>query len=207
VDQYPVLWNFDNFIWISMPSDESAAGEKSVTLAYHPETGSFYKTDLPVRDVAVYRWEARTKLAFAGSPFYGELDNGAGADPKVFSYDKATTSDSDGNITPGSQDIAWRVRFGWWSFSTLRAQRRIRRVWSLVKAATQSVTLIARKDYSDSTVKTTVRTSNGTVQHLEGEWFADSHAVNFQLSGTKAPAVVHGMAVHTQPRRMRYHTG
>jgi hypothetical protein len=41
--------------------------------------------------------------------------------------------------------------------------------------------------------------------HIEGEWFADSHAVCFELSGDAGPVTVHGIAVETQPRRDRYH--
>lgn len=209
VDQYPVMWVWDDFIWVSMPSVETTAA-KSVTLVYHPTTASWYYTNLPVRDVAIYRDAGRTHLAMALSPFYGELDN-SGSDPKIYQYKKTVNSDADGNISESATEIAWLARLGWWSFATLRQQRRIRRAWALVKSgATQTVTILARKDYSDSTAKSTARavTSGGGVQHLEGEVFADCHAINYQVSGTKAPAVVHGIAVHTQRRRdMRYHSG
>jgi hypothetical protein len=203
------MWVWDDFIWVSMPSVETTAA-KSVTLVYHPTTASWYYTNLPVRDVAIYRDAGRTHLAMALSPFYGELDN-SGSDPKIYQYKKTVNSDADGNISESATEIAWLARLGWWSFATLRQQRRIRRAWALVKSgATQTVTILARKDYSDSTAKSTARavTSGGGVQHLEGEVFADCHAINYQVSGTKAPAVVHGIAVHTQRRRdMRYHSG
>ena len=208
VDQYPVMWKWDGFIWISMPSVETTAA-KSVTLAYHPQTGSWYYTNLPVRDVAVYRDAGRTHLLMALSPFYGELDE-SGSYPKLFQYKKTTTSDNDGLIANGGVEIAWRVRFAWLSFATLRQQRRIRRAWALIKSgAAQTITILACKDYSDSTAKSTARAvTTSVVQHLEGEVFADCHAVNYQLSGTKAPVTVHGYAVHTQRRRdMRYHSG
>jgi hypothetical protein len=207
-DQYPVMWKWDGFIWISMPSVETTAA-KSVTLAYHPLTASWYYTNLPIRDVAVYRDAGRTHLAVALSPFYGEIDE-SGSYPKVCQYKAETTSDYNGNISAAAVDIAWRVRFAWWSFATLRQQRRIRRAWALVKAgAAQTITILARKDYADGTAKSTARAvTTSVVQHLEGEVFADCHAVNYELSGSKAPVTIHGVAVHTQRRRdMRYHSG
>lgn len=207
-DQYPVLWEWDGFIWISMPSIETTAA-KSVTLVYHPPTGSWYYTNLPVRDVAKYRDTGRTHLAMALSPFYGNLDDGGGVHPRIYQYKRDITQDANGATSEAAADIAWRVRFGWLSFATLRQQRRIRRAWALVKGPAQTWTILARKDYSDSTAKSTARVSAVTgVQHLEGEVFADCHAVNYELSGTKAPTIIHGYAIHTQRRRdMRYHSG
>jgi len=208
VDQYPTMWKWDGFIWISMPSVETTAS-KSVTLVYHPTTASWYYTNLPIRDTATFRDAGRTHLMCALSPFYGEIDD-TGSDPQLFQYKSTNTSDASGNVTPSSVDIAWRVRFGWLSFATLRQQRRIRRAWALVKAgAAQTITILARKDYSDSTAKSTTRAVvTSVVQHLEGEVFADCHAVNYEVSGTKAPVSLYGYAIHTQRRRdMRYHSG
>jgi hypothetical protein len=207
VDQYPVVWPFDGFIWISMPSDENST-DKYVTLAYHVETGSWYYTNLPVKDTAFYRETGKTLLSMVPPPSYGELD-GAGTVPKLYQYIRTLTADADGLISEGSSDIAWRARFGWWSFSTLREERRIRRVWALLRAATsQTISIVARRNYSDTAVATTTRTALGaTPTHYEGEVIQDSHAVSYEVSGTKAGAAVFGFAVQTQPRRTRYHTG
>jgi hypothetical protein len=198
-EQDVVMWAFDRFIWMSLPS--STVSEKYVTLAYEVATGSFWKTNLPVLDIARYRDEGMSKLAFV--PPKGYLETAS--DPQVYRYG-AVDDDHDGTIAGAQTPIVWRARMAWWSFSTLRQQRRIRKVWALIKVVAQTVTIKGRKDYDDTTVKTTARVvSTAVPQHIEGEWFADSHAVSFEVSGTNAPAEVLGFAVETQPRRNRYH--
>lgn len=197
-DRDPELHKFDGFIFISLPAAGHA--EPHVTLAYHPETKSFWKTNIPMLAGVTYNDAGVTKFAFSSPPTYGDGKS------YVMLY---RTQDTDDNavLSQTNVPIAWNVRFSWWPFGTLREQRRIRKVWALVRGAAQTVTLKARRDYSDTVVKTTNRVLATSVypQYIEGEWFADSHAVNFEVSGTAAPAAVFGASVKTESRRARYH--
>ena len=58
----------------------------------------------------------------------------------------------------------------------------------------------------DGTKTTTV--SGARPQYIEGEWVPDCHSIQFQLSSSSQnAAVIHGLSVETEPRRLRYHTG
>ena len=196
----PVMWSYGGFIWFSIP--DPSASVKHVTIAYDPGTASFWKTNLPVEDAATYRHEGVTNLAFGAPASYGSDRS------LLYQYDHASAGDQDdsGADAYAATDIAWNARLAWWPFSTVRQQRRIRRVWAIIQGV-MTFSILARRDYSDTTVKTTTRAvTASSPTYIEGEWFADSHSVNFELSSTKAPAVVLGVGVETQPRRNRYHT-
>ena len=198
----PELVAFDGFLFITL-MQSSHSTEKSVTLVYHPATASFWKTNLPMLATSIYRDLGVDKLAFAAPPDYGQ------GYALIYRYhDGSTTDDSGAGNQTAATAIAWRARLPWWAFGTIREERRIRKVWSLVRGASQNVSLISRRNYSDSAVTTTVRAVNtSNAVFIEGEWFKDSHAVNFEVSGTAAPAAVYSLAVDTQRRRPRYHTG
>lgn len=199
--QYPRCWEWGPYIFTSF---NGYADDNYVTVAYHPETASFWYTNLPVRDVTKSFQNKTEQLFFCTDPNYGD------GSLLVQQYDHATAADTDdsGNETAGTaSEIAWHVRTGWWPFGLLREQRRIRRVWAVVKGVAQTFTLVAYRDWVESAAETTTLASTTTTpQHMEGEWFADSHAVSFKLSGTKGAAVVYGIAVDTEPRRHRYHS-
>lgn len=196
----PVMWSFGGFVWFSVPDSSMSS---YVTIAYDPDTASFWKTNLPVEDAAVYRHEGVNKLAFGAPITYGSTRS------LVYQYDHPTANNQDdtGLDVYAGTGIAWNARMSWWPFGTVRQQRRIRRVWALVRGwAGLQFTIKARRDYSETVVKSTNRTPNvADPVYIEGEWFADSHAVNFELSASSAPATVLGIGVDTQPRRDRYH--
>ena len=79
-------------------------------------------------------------------------------------------------------------------------------MWAVVKGSL-TFTLSWFRDWDDDdTGDTTTVVTAETPVHIEGEWFPDSHAVSFEVSGEEAPATVYGIAVQTEPRRARYHT-
>ncbi len=149
------------------------------------------------------------RFYFASHLSYGE------SKAIVYQYDHISSTsgglnvDDTGAAVAATANIAWSARTAWWPFGTLREQRRVRRIWAIVKGAVnQVVTLVARRDWVESDVTTTNRTlAVATSVHIEGAVMADSHAVSFSISGTNAPSVLQGIAVDTQPRRARYHTG
>lgn len=178
----PELWQWHDRVWISMPRTSSDV----VTYVYDPRYKSWWKTDLPVATANVQRRDGVPKMYF--SP--------PGTTSPVYTY----TGDTDNGTA-----IAWNAKTAWWPFSSFRAQRRIRRVWALVKG-TMTHTITAYKDWSSSAAKTTNRAVSGSDStFIEGEWFADSHAVAFKVSGPSAPAALYAVAVQTEPRRARHH--
>jgi hypothetical protein len=198
----PEVWAFHGFIWFSIPdASASAADDKHLTIAYHPESGSFWRTNLPVLTAKTFRIEGVSRMAFGAPSTYGTSRD------LLYEYAHASASDDDddGAATAGATSIAWNARTAWWNFSTFRQDRRIRRVWAIVKGAA-TYTITAYRNWSDSSVESEARVVSGSdPTHIEGEWMADSHAVSFKVSGTVAPASLIGIAVDTEHRRTRYH--
>jgi hypothetical protein len=176
----PQMWVMDGQIWIALPK-----GGTYITVVYDPRLQSFWQTNLPVQAAHMARAEGIPNLYFAA------------ASTEVRKY----STDKDGTST----EIAWNLRTTWWPFGVLRQERRIRRVWAVVKGV-MTYTLSAFREWDESTAVTATRVVGGTnPTHIEGKWLADSRAVQLVLSSTKAPARVYGLAVHTEPRRIRYH--
>jgi hypothetical protein len=196
----PQVWHYDDRVWISLP--DSSASEKHWTLVYDPKAASFWKTNLPVLAARPSRSAGVQHLYFSAPPTYGVSDD------LVYEYDHDDAGDQDDTAadTYAAVDIAWHFRTAWWPFGVHREQRRIRRWWMIVKGAI-TFTQAWYRDWNDSdtgSVARAVAVSYPT--HIEGEWFADSHAVSFKLSGTEGPATINGIAVDTELRRSRYHT-
>ena len=197
----PMVYAYDDRIWVSLPLISAAAGSKYWTLVYDPRTGGIYKTDLPVCAMTTHRIGGVPKLWFAPPDGYGAYND------YLFQYDHATQPSKDDTAadTVAVADIAWYATTAWWPFGLLREQRRIRRVWALVKGAL-TYTIKAYRDWVTTEETTEDRTvSATTATHIEGEYMRDSHAISLRVSGPSAPAVLYGMAVDTQPRRTRYH--
>lgn len=204
------LWEYDDRVWISLPKTDDS--DPNVVLVYDPRYSSWWKTNLPILCAQKMGKDedGKPRLYFATLPNYGAHKT------IVMEYDSSSATvsgediDDDASTSGAAVSIPWRVRTSWWPFGLVHAERRVRRTWALVRAdKSQTVTITPRKDWVESdiasaTVGTTVASS--TPIYIEGKWFADSHAVNFKVSGTKAPAAVYGIAVHTEPRRARYHT-
>jgi hypothetical protein len=193
----PTLVSHGEYVFCSVP----VAGNSTPnwTMVYHPPTGSFWLTDLPIADaVDVSKDAGQEDMYFVTPRAYG-YDN-------VYKLGAATTDDVGGS-TLTTTAVTWRMRSSWLPFSTLRSERRIRRTWALIKGAL-TYTLTAYRNYNDSDSYVTTRTETATYPaHIEGQVIPDSHAIAFQVSGSGVTKVL-GLAVDTEPRRpMRYHTG
>lgn len=200
----PMVVDFEDRIWVSLPYASASAGEKYWTLVYEPRSGGIYKTNLPVGAMQVARHNGVTRLYFSAPDGYGTNND------YVFQYDHASAADTDDTAvdTYAGTAITWFGTTAWWTFGVHRAERRIRRTWAVVKGAV-AYTLRHYRNWNDSdTGSTSTTLAVSYPAHVEGDYFADAHAVSFKLSGTTAPATVYGISVETQPRRFRrYHTG
>jgi hypothetical protein len=106
------------------------------------------------------------------------------------------------------EPISWGMRTSWFSFGTLNEQRRIRRIWALVRSAVP-VVLRGYRDYNNQVQfeveDDTAPQSYDYPVHYEGRYFRDSSAVSLEVEGIGAPAAVLGVSIDTEPRRKRYH--
>lgn len=192
-DRRPNVWTWREMVWISLPKNASY-----VTYVYDPATSSWWQTNLPVLAAATNRTDKVPCLYFSS----GTSKN---ANAYVWKYGTADTDDDAVTTPQGTTAIAWYLQTAWWPFGLARAQRRIRRVWAVVKGAA-TYTLKTYRDWSSTEASTVDRVVSGsTPVHIEGKWFADSHAVSLKLSGSLAPVDIYGIAVDTEPRRKRYH--
>lgn len=197
----PFVWTFDDRVWFSLPLIGAAAGAKYQTYVYEPKSGGLYKTDLPVGAALPHRISGIPKLWFAPPDGYGAYND------YLMQYDHANAGDADDTAqgTYASTPITWQATTAWWPFGLLQSERRVRRTWAVVKGAL-TYTLTWFRNWNTSDTGAQVDTVSGsTPTHIEGEWFPDSHAVSFKVSASAAPATLYGIAVHTEPRRVRYH--
>lgn len=198
----PTLFKQDGFVGISIP-DASNEDDPYVTLFYDPVTQSFWKTDLPVLDWQGYVDDGVHKAAFCRAP---ESDSDSPLD-LVYVYDKANADDTDdtGEADYAAQDIPWYLSPAWLPFGTVRAERRIRRLWWVVKGA-MTMSITQYRNWQSSAEVDVDRTAPAVAGHIEGLWMADSHVIRTGLEGPEAPAKIYGYGVDTEPRRLRYHT-
>lgn len=191
----PTVWNYGDFVWASLPLPSD--GTPYVTVAYHPETGSFWKTDLPVLETTKVGKDGTQHIYFSTPASYG-LD---------ILYKYGGTTDDTGAATAATANIDWSLTTAWWPFGLAREQRRVRRTWALVKGAMTYSLKVYRNYVNNSGSIDTSRVISGThAQYVEGSWVPDAHAVLVELSSDRAAATVHGIAVQTEPRRIRYHS-
>jgi hypothetical protein len=200
----PTLFQWNGFVGISMPN-ASDTTDPHLTIFYDPTTQSYWKTSLPV-----LFWAERSDDLVARMGIFARAPESTSSVPTnlVYVYDHASAGDQDddGNTTtPGVANIAWSLTTAWLPFGTSRAERRIRRIWWVVKGAI-SMTITQYRNWGSSAAATTVRTATAAAGHIEGAWMPDSHSMQMKLSAASAPAQVYGYAVDTEPRRERYHT-
>lgn len=193
------LDSFRGFLWLSMPAGDEVV-RPNITIVYDPITGSFWKTDLATWQFAPNRQGRVDELFYAkvGTPAmvmrYGDRDNDdTGAEVQAF------------------QDIPWYARTGWFTFGMGKEQRRIRRVWTTIRATLKDITLKLFRDFDDTDVafNVTRTTSDEPVNYVEGQSVRDGDpaAVSLEISGDSAPAGVIGASIQTQFRRKRYNRG
>ena len=130
----------------------------------------------------------------------------------VMEYDhpdvQETQFDDTGAQTYENKLIGWAMRTGWLSFGIHREERRIRRTWALIRGAVNAV-LQGFRNYNDAVAEYTVEEypeDAGPATYFEGRVMADSHAVALSVEGLGGPASVLGVAIDTEPRRVRYHS-
>lgn len=113
-------------------------------------------------------------------------------------------TDDTGQATYSPIPVAWSMRTTWFPFGLFREERRIRKVWALVRGAV--VTTIRGFSNYDHEVVTSAEITPGeeiAVQYLEGQVgdFPDSYAIGFEIEGEASPAAVQGIGVDTRFRR------
>lgn len=183
------LFSHDGYLWITLPD---TGGTK--TIVYEAASKTFWKTDLAI-SAAITSREANESTLYLAKE----------GDVKVYQYADPAAPDTD----EGSA-ITWKARFAWFPFGGLREERRIRRIWSLIRgaAAVTSGNIKARRNYSDTVVWTqNITPTNTAAAFFEGAIMPDSYALNLEVNGTGAPAALVTVAAETQPRRVRYHHG
>ncbi len=200
------LFKWQEFVGISIP-DVSDSAQEFVTVFYDPVSETFWKTDLPVLDFLNYRDDGVEKYAFCRAPA------SAADKPKtlvyVFGKSNANDEDDDGvsATTYDSSLISWSLTSAWHQFGPRREERRIRRMWALLKCgASVNLSYDGYRNYSSSAsfTKTTTRGASDA-GYIEGQTMPDAHAVKVYFDGESAPATFMGYAFDTQPRRNRYH--
>lgn len=190
------------FIWIFFPGGEKVV-RPAYTLVYDPATASWWKLDIKAKHSATAVDNRVERLYFAKE----------GTPALIMRYAPAanTSQDDTGAAVQAFQDISWAAKTPWLTFSSQKEQRRIRRVWALVKANVKNVTLKLKRNYNDAdnSINVTRTTSNQEYNYVEGAAVRDfdPYAVQLEISGTSAPVSVVSAAIQTQFRRKRYNRG
>lgn len=176
----PVVWTYNSMVWCALPVDGD-----TLTLVYDPRSKTFWRLNLPVLAAQTARSEGTQHVYFAKP---------TGTAVQLYSTNK-----------DGNSEIAWSMSTAWWPFGVHHQERRVRRVWAVVKGA-MTYTLLQYRNWTraSAVATSTAVVAATTPTYIEGKWQEDSHAIALKLSSTKAPAVVYGMAVDTEPRRVRY---
>ena len=132
--------------------------------------------------------------------------------PLIFQYDHPDVQDAPMDDRGGAAHtpdlIRWHMQTAWFPFGALREDRRIRRIWALVRGQV-AVMLRGFRSYSDDPEFEAEEVPDETLPttFFEGRTLPDAYAVSVSAEGLGAPAAVLGVAVDTQPRRVRYHSG
>lgn len=207
---YPTIESYGPFILISLPDNDGT----DYTIAYHPETQSFYLLDIPILDMTVGEQSRAQRLYFSTA-----TTAAASQRPTVFQY-----KDDPGNevytdddwqavsATPSTFNITWRWRSAWFKFGSTFNERRLRRVWALITGEpSQAVDVDVYRNFEEGTARTTAnRTMVGTAQaeYVEGKVGTTTlHSVGMRLSqSSNAQLSIHGVGLDTEPvRGRRFH--
>ena len=132
----------------------------------------------------------------------------------VFQYDHPDVRhqpfDDRGGATYENDVIAWGVRTTWLPFGTARQERRIRRMWALVRGLV-NVVLSGFRNYKDSepqfSVEVYPQDPNLPVTYFEGRTMEASHSVSFSIEGLGGPVSILGVAADTEHVRTRFARG
>jgi len=186
------MWTYDDLVYFSIPT--TAGSDPAETWVYDPVNNGFFKQSFAVFDAATAERFGMEYVYFS--------QPGAGPKGKLFQF--APSAQEPSSPTDDGTAIAWNMRTSWLQFGLgMHAERRIRRIWALVKSP-NSTSLKAYRDFSDTAYYTQALGAAATVPlYKEGNVVPDSGGLSLDISGT-GKSEVHGFGVHTQPRRMRY---
>lgn len=163
--------------------------------------------------VAVESPEAPAPPSFDGDG----ADNGDdeyerfGTHAVLFEYDpedmdEENPTDDFNGVVEQTKPIVWGVKTAWFPFGTANQQRRVRRIWNMLRG-NGTVSVRGYRDYK-ATQAFEQRFELGedyTSYYVEGVVMPDSSAVCIEVEGSGAPGVFAGTAIDTEPRRYRYH--
>lgn len=133
--------------------------------------------------------------------------------PYLFQYNHEDAVDADGNFTDDNQlhdyegrNIGWYLRTAWLTFGVMQEERRIRRLWALVRATASNIGLRTFRNFterSDDSYTEDVVPTSGVLYH-EGLLPDDAYSIQVEVEGNKSPASLLGIALDTEPRRIRF---
>jgi hypothetical protein len=198
----PCVWSYGRKVWLAFPGT-------GVTLAYDPDAGSWWKTDLPIQSAAVGAADRASRMFF--STYW------PGSNPTVFTYlddpgdEQFTDDDVDGGATKLQQSIPVLYRTAWFEFGQFRTERRVRRTWAILNgAAGTNVTLSTHKNFDEDTIvatRTTALSRDAQGEYVEGS-VPDSAPYSFALdvsADVTDDFSLTGFGVDTETQRDRFH--
>jgi hypothetical protein len=211
---FPTMKSYKQFLWISLP--DIGVTEDHVTLVYHPPTQSFWKTDLAILDSTVAELDG-TQGFFFSTP----ITEDSTQTPCVFRLSDVPGSvaydDDDWEAladTTSTLDIGWGIRTAWFQFGTSHNDRRLRRVWALVRGeAADTVQVDVKKNFESADITTATRTLVGSdqaefVEGKVGQTGTPLYAVALEISGiADAATSLMGVGIDTEPIRTRFKRG
>jgi hypothetical protein len=174
---------------------------------YEPTSGSFWKTDLPVLSWTHLELQEGTRSAV----FCRASDDGTAPTRVIYEYDPDGVDDDDtgAEAYAGTDIFAW-LYTAWLPFGTAREQRRVRRLWAAAQGEGDwTIQQFADWDSTTAVANSGAATQTGTdpSSYLEGYVMPDCHSVQVYIDVDAGPARLFGIAMDTQPRRKRYHSG
>lgn len=201
----PTLFAYLGRLWVSLPDTPAAGTPDDITMVYDPATQSWWKLALPILAATVGAGEKAERLWFSTPKRSGNATIYQYADdPGSLVF---TDDDPEGGASTLTTAIPWHFKTAWIQFGAVQQDRRIRRMWALVKTAV-SVTVTGYRNFLSSSAYSVTRSADsGNTSFVEGKHMADSHAIALKVAGTAAtggPSVI-GVGVDTQPRRTRFH--
>jgi hypothetical protein len=146
-------------------------------------------------------------------PYFDGNGGQGGARPYLFQYAHEDAFDAAENWTDDTadavyagQNFGWYARTSWLTFGVLQEERRIRRMWALARGNDTLVGIRSFRNFQgvdDGGYSDSVSPKSGVVYH-EGQLPEDCHAIQVEVEGNKAPAAFLGVALDTEPRRIRF---
>jgi hypothetical protein len=164
-------------------------------------------------DMCRLRPSAQADGWFDGYHGYGLTDYmpGTGGTAFLQQYDhpEAQTTDDPGFEAYQPRAFGWLAQTAWLPFGGVREERRVRRIWALIKGRGKAGvrTFLNYRTYDNTQNATAADIPEGeTTAYIEGRLPnpLESYAVSFQVEGDSAPAALLAVSCDTEPLRIRY---